>query len=88
MRHFLIQVAVFDLLYTLALLATLPFLVYFGTPKPWQRVAEFLLSSPLDNERLGFFSFGSAIVFLAINGLLWGLALVGLYKLVEHLCVS
>lgn len=87
MRHFLIQVALFALLYTLALLATLPFLVYFGRAKPWQRVAEFLLSFPLDNERFGFFSFGSAIVFLVINGLLWGVALVGLYRLVKQLLI-
>ena len=83
MRHVLIQVVVFALLYTLALLATLPFLVYFGKAKPWQRVAEFLLSFPLDNERFGFFSFGSTIVFLVINSLLWGVALVGLYSLLR-----
>ncbi|MBC7571853.1 MAG: hypothetical protein H7319_19300 [Spirosoma sp.] len=81
MLRFVIQVAGFVLLYGLAMLATFPFLVYFGKPKPWQRVATFLMSFPLDNEKLGLFSFtGTALVILA-NGLLWGIGVVGLCRL-------
>jgi uncharacterized protein YjeT (DUF2065 family) len=75
--RFAVQVAGFGLLYALVLLATFPFLVYFGKPKPWQKVAEFLLSFPIDNEKLGLFSFaGTALVVLG-NGLLWGIVAVG-----------
>lgn len=76
--RFLFQLAGFALLYGLILLIAFPFLIYFGKPKPWQRVATFLLSFPFDNEKLGLFSFvGAALVVLA-NGLLWGLAVIGL----------
>ena len=78
LTRFALQVAGFAGLYALLLLASLPFLVYFGKPKPWQKVAEFLLSFPLDNEKLGLFSFAGAALVVLINGLLWGIAVVGI----------
>lgn len=70
------------LFYSLILLGTLPFLVYFGQPKPWQNAAQFLMSFPLDNEKCGFFSFNSAVIFLLFNGLIRGICVSGLIKLV------
>lgn len=78
LTRFALQVACFAGLYALMLLAMLPFLVYFGKPKPWQKVAEFLLSFPLDNEKLGLFSFAGAALIVFANGLLWGIAVVGI----------
>ena len=75
--RFIFQVAGFTLLYGLAMLATFPFLIYFGKPKPWQRAATFLMSFPLDNEKLRFFSFPGAALIILFNGLLWGVAIVG-----------
>ena len=83
--RFMWQVAGFALLYSLAMLATLPFLVYFGQPKPWQKVAEFLLSFPLDNEKLGLFSFAGAAMIVCLNGLLWGVVFVGVARLFHML---
>lgn len=69
------------LFYPLILLGTLPFLVYFGQPKPWQKAAQFLMSFPLDNEKCGFFSFNSAVIFLLLNGFICGICVSGLVKL-------
>jgi hypothetical protein len=69
------------LFYSLILLGTLPFLVYFGKPKPWQKAAQFLMSFPLDNEKCGFFSFNSSVAFLLLNGLIWGICVLGLMRL-------
>jgi len=77
------QVAGFAVLYSLVMLATLPFLVYFGQPKPWQKVVEFLLSFPLDNEKLGLFSFAGAAVIVFLNGLLWGVVFVSVSRLIQ-----
>lgn len=85
LSHFLVQVLGFSLLYGLAMLITFPFLIYFGPPKLWQRVATLLLSFPLDNEKLGLFSFVGAACVVLMNGLLWGLVVVGIFWLAEAL---
>lgn len=86
LSRFALQVAGFALLYALILLVTFPFLVSFGKLKPWQRVAEFLLSFPLDNEKLGLFSFAGAAFVVLINGLLWGVAVLSAFHLI-HLTI-
>ena len=78
--RFLFQLGGLVLLYSIVMLAALPFLVYFGKPKPWQRAAEFLMSFPFDNEKLGLFSFKGAAVIVLLNGLLWGIVVIGVAR--------
>jgi|GEM_PF-2697882 len=79
--RFIFQVAAFGFFYTLVLMATFPFMVYFGMPKPWQKVAEFLMSFPVDSEKVGAFSFFGTIAVFFLNGLLWGLVLVSIFRI-------
>lgn len=81
--RFLLQVMGFCLLYGLAMLIAFPFLIYFGQPKPWQRVATFLLSFPLDSEKLGLFSFVGVAFVVLLNGFLWGIVVVGIIWFAE-----
>ena len=79
--RFYVQVAAFGFFYMLAMMAAFPFLVYFGKPKPWQKGVEFLMSFPVDSGKVGIFSFFGVVAVFFLNGLLWGLALIGIYKL-------
>ena len=81
LTRFIFQVAAFGFFYMLAMVAAFPFLVYFGKPKPWQKVVEFLMSFPVDSGKVGAFSFSGVVAVFFLNGLLWGLALIGIYKL-------
>ena len=85
--RFIWQVAGFALLYSLALLATFPFLVYFGKPKPWQKAAEFFLSFPLDSEKLGLFSFVGTALIVLLNGLLWGVVVIGVLRVFKLIII-
>lgn len=78
--RFIFQVAAFGLFYTLVLMATFPFLIYFGKARPWQKAAEFMMAFPIDSEKVGAFSLFGAISVFFLNGLLWGLVLVGLFR--------
>jgi uncharacterized protein YjeT (DUF2065 family) len=80
--HLLISVTAIALFYSLSLVATIPFLVYFGRPKKWQKTVQFLMSFPLDNETFGFFSLASAILFIFLNGLLCAASLTGIGGLI------
>ncbi len=79
--RFIFQVAGFGLVYALIMVVSMPFLVYWGTAKPWQKGIEFLMAFPVDNENVGIFSMPGMIAILFLNGLLWGIALIGLIKL-------
>lgn len=79
---FMLQAAGLGAVYSMALLATIPFLIYFGEPKPWQKKVQFLMTFPFDNEQFGFFSFGSAIAVIFLNGLLFGIITTGIIRLV------
>lgn len=81
--RFLFQVAGFTLFYGLVMLATLPFLVYFGKPKPWQKAIQFLMSFPFDNEKFGLFSFAGSAAIVLLNGILWGIAVIGIGRFIE-----
>jgi uncharacterized protein YjeT (DUF2065 family) len=83
LTRFLLQVGGLCLIYALAMLATLPFMVYFGQPKPWQKAAEFLFSFPLDSQRLGLFSLTGGALVVLLNGLLWGTFIVGLVWVIQ-----
>ncbi len=78
--RFLFQVAAFGLFYTLVLMATFPFLIYFGKPRPWQKAAEFMMSFPIDSEKVGAFSFFGAISIFFLNGLIWGVVIIGVFR--------
>jgi len=80
--RFLLQVAGFTLFYSLIMLATLPFLVYFGKPKPWQKAIQFLMSFPFDNEKLGLFSFTGGAAVVLLNGVIWGIVVTGTGRLI------
>ncbi|RZM10595.1 MAG: hypothetical protein EOO88_47980 [Pedobacter sp.] len=81
----LLQVAGFALVYTLVLGATFPFLIYFGKAKPWQKIAEFFMSFPIDNEKVGVFSLPGVVALFFLNGLLWGACLLGLFRSINQL---
>lgn len=81
MLRFFYQVAGFGLVYTLILVATIPFLVYWGKAKPWQMFVQFLMEFPVDNEKIGIFSLPGMVAVIFLNGLLWGLVLVSLLRL-------
>ena len=55
--RFVTQVAAFDFFYRLVMMAAFPFLIYFRKPKLWQKGVEVLMSFPVDNDRVGAFSF-------------------------------
>jgi len=63
------------------MIATFPFLIHWGAAKPWQKCIEFLMSFPIDNEKIGVFSLPGMIVVMLLNGLLWGTALFGLINI-------
>ena len=79
--RFIFQMATFGFFYTLALMATFPFLIYFGKPKLWRKAAEFMMSFPIDSEKVGAFSFFGAVSVFFLNGLLWGLVIIGVFKM-------
>lgn len=81
MVRFTLQVAGFGFVYALLLMAAFPFMVYFGRPKPWQKSFEFLMSFPVDNERVGVFSAVGVVAVFFLNGLLWGLVILGTCRL-------
>lgn len=78
--RFIFQVATFGFFYTLALMATFPFMIYFGRPKPWQKAIEFMMSFPVDNEKVGAFSLFGVVCVFFLNGLLWGVVIVGIFR--------
>ncbi|WP_157587533.1 hypothetical protein [Spirosoma arboris] len=82
MVRFFLQIAGFGLLYTLILVATFPFLIYWGPAKPWQKFVQFLMEFPVDNEKIGVFSLPGMVAVMFLNGLLWGLMVVSLFKAV------
>ena len=81
MTRFLLQVAGFGLIYALLLMATFQFMIYWGKPKPRQRVIDFLMSFPVDNEKIGAFSLVGVVAVFFLNGLVWGLVLVGAVRI-------
>ncbi|GAB2563705.1 hypothetical protein [Spirosoma aerophilum] len=78
--RFFSQVTAFGLFYMLAMMGIFPFLIYFGKPKPWQKAAQFLMSFPVDNEKIGAYSFFGVTAVFFLNGLLWGLLVIGLFS--------
>ena len=83
--RFITQVAAFGFFYMLVMMGTFPFLIYFGKPKPWQKGVQFLMSFPVDNEKIGAFSFFGVISVFFLNGLIWGLLVITLFRLVSLL---
>ena len=78
--RFIFQAVAFGFLYGVAMMVTFPFLVYFGKPQPWQKAIEFMMSFPIDNEKVGAFSFFGVVGVFFLNGLLWGLVLIGIFR--------
>lgn len=81
MVRFIIQLAGFGLTYILAIVAAFPFMTIIGNPKPWQRIIEFLMIFPIDNEKIGVFSLPGMIAIAFLNGLLWGFFLIGVFRI-------
>lgn len=79
----IIRIIVFGLLYSLAVLLLTPFLVTWGAPKAlWQKILVFLYSFPIDIDTVASDYFFTCIM---LDGLFWGLLLMGLGKLVNYL---
>ena len=83
--RFIIQVGCFGLFYVLVMVASFPFMTIMGTPKMGQKHLEFMLFFPVDNEKIGVFWLPGMIAVVFLNGLLWGLLLVGSFRLVIFL---
>lgn len=81
MIRFIIQVACFGLFYILVLVASFPFWTIMGTPKPWQKKLEFMLFFPVDNEKIGVMWLPGMIAVIFLNGVIWGVVLVGLFRI-------
>lgn len=78
--RFILQAGCFGLFYILVMVASFPFTTIMGTPKPWQKHLEFMLFFPVDNEKIGVFWLPGMIAVVFLNGLLWGLLLVSLFR--------
>jgi hypothetical protein len=85
MIRFVLQAGWFGLFYLLLLVGSFPFTTIMGTPKPWQRHLEAMLFFPVDNEKIGVFWLPGMIAVIFLNGLLCGLLVVGLFRLVLFL---
>ncbi|GAB4021713.1 hypothetical protein EXU85_18765 [Spirosoma sp. KCTC 42546] len=81
MIRFIMQVTGFGLFYILVMVVTFPFMTIMGTPKPWQKKLEFMLFFPIDNEKIGVMWLPGMIAVIFLNGLIWGVVLVGLFRL-------
>ena len=78
--RFLIQVGCFGLVYVLVMAVCFPFMRIMGSPKPWQKWLEFMMFFPVDNEKIGVYSLPGMIAVIFLNGLIWGVVIVGLFR--------
>ncbi len=79
--RFILQLAGAGLFYLLVMVAAFPFMTIMGTPKPWQKHLEFMMFFPVDNEKIGVLSLPGMIAVIFLNGMLWGVVLIGLFRI-------